>query len=76
MAAMPITTALFIGRMYVANGGFDSMMRFYMASLPVQYGFISAGLFMQSAELLAMHWFAANLVYITLALLNNNLRKL
>lgn len=76
MATIPTTTALFIGRMYVASGGFDSMMRFYIASLPVHFGFIGVGLIMQSAELLAIHLFVGNVLYSSLALLNDNSRRI
>lgn len=76
MATIPTTTALFIGRMYVASGGFDSMMRFYIASLPVHFGFIGAGLIMQNPELLAMHLFMGNVLYSALALLNDNSRRI
>jgi hypothetical protein len=75
MASIPTTTALFIGRMYVASGSFDSMMRFYVASLPVHFGFIGAGLITQNVELLAMHFFMGNSLYITLALLHKNPKK-
>jgi hypothetical protein len=76
MAAIPTTTALLIGRMYVASGGFDLMINFYKISLPVHFGFICMGLIIQSAELVAMHLFMGNLLFCALALSNDKIKKI
>jgi hypothetical protein len=75
IAAVPVSTALFLGRMYVASGSFDLMIKIYMISLPIHFLLIGIGLYIENSELLAMHLIVGNLIYCMLALNNRDPNK-